>query len=357
MVLALLLSLAVAQEAPRRAAVLGYYPSWAAKLPAKDIRFERFTHLAHAFLQAEPDGRLKGDPAIPSADFARRAREKRVVPLLSLGGAGSGETFFAITQAPEALRRYVEAVTSAARDHGYGGYDLDWEFPLDVEGRDGLSRLVAALRKASPSAFLSVAVSATDWYGRWWDVEALRPHVDQLNVMAYDFHGSWSAHAGHPAPLRPAAGDEACGASHAVVAAADYWIVQRKWPAERLSIGIPAYGVGFAVRQWHQKPAGKASIGTAPYRELRRLLDGADWVRAWNADAGVPTLVRRDGAELIGYEDPESAALKGAWARERGVGGIFFWHIEQDWVDGDHALVRAASEAFLKVDEIERRKR
>jgi chitinase len=358
MLWALLLSVAAVQEAPRRAAVLGYYPSWASKLPPKDIRYERFTHLAHAFLQAEPDGRLKADPAIPSADFARRAREKRVVPLLSLGGANSGDTFFSITQNADTLRRYVDAVAAAAREHGYGGFDLDWEFPQDVEGRDGLSRLVAALRKASPAAFLSVAVSATDWYGRWWDVDALRPHVDQLNVMAYDFHGSWSAHAGHPAPLRPAAGDdEACGTSHAVVAAADYWIEKRKWPAQRLSIGIPAYGVGFAVRQWHQKPAGKPSVGAASYRELRRLAEGTDWVRAWNADVGVPTLVRRDGAELIGYEDPESAALKGAWARARGVGGIFFWQIEQDWIDGDHHLVRAASEAFLKVDVDAARKR
>ncbi len=31
-----------------------------------------------------------------------------------------------------------------------------------------------------------------------------------------------------------------------------------------------------------------------------------------------------------------------------GLGGIFFWHIEQDWLDGDHQLVRAASAAFLK---------
>jgi chitinase len=346
MLVALLL-LAGVQEAPRRAAVLGYYPSWAARLPAKDIRYERFTHLAHAFLQAEPDGRLKENKAIPSAAFARLAREKGVKALLSLGGAGSGAVFSAIAADPASLRRYVQAVVAAARDSGYEGFDVDWEFAQCEEDRAGLSRLVRALREAAPTSFLSMAAPATDWYGRWWDVEALLPHVDQLNVMAYDFHGAWSAHAGHPSPLRPAAGDVDCGPSHAAVSAADYWILQRKWPAERLSIGIPCYGVGFAARQWLQKSAGKPSIGTAPYRELARLPDGAEWVRAWNADLGVPTLVRRDGAELIGYEDPESAALKGAWARERGLGGLFFWHIEQDFVDGDHALVRAASSAFL----------
>ncbi len=336
---AVLLLLAAGQEAPRRAAVLGYYPSWATRLPVKDIRWERFTHVAHAFLQAEPDGRLKPDPAIPSAAFAKLAREKGVKALLSLGGAGSGAVFSAIVKDPDILRRYVQAVAVAAREHGYAGFDLDWEFP---EEREGLPRLVRALREAAPTAFLSLAAPATDWHGRWWDVDALLPHVDQLNVMAYDFHGAWSAHAGHPAPLRPAAGDVECGPSHAVASAADYW-TKRQWPPSRLSIGIPCYGTGFAVREWQQKPGRKASRPSTSYRELRGLLEGADWVRAWNEEWGVPTLVRRDGAELIGYEDPESAARKGAWARERGLGGIFFWHIEQDWIDGDHQLVRAAS--------------
>ena len=46
------------------------------------------------------------------------------------------------------------------------------------------------------------------------------------------------------------------------------------------------------------------------------------------------------------FEDPESAALKGKWAREKGFRGIFFWNIEQDWRDGDHEIVRAAAAAF-----------
>ena len=64
-------------------------------------------------------------------------------------------------------------------------------------------------------------------------------------------------------------------------------------------------------------------------------------------EGGRPTLLKDGLTELISYEDAESAGLKGTWAREKGFRGVFFWHIEQDWRDGDHEIVRAAAKAFL----------
>jgi chitinase len=190
-----------------------------------------------------------------------------------------------------------------------------------------------------------MAAPASDWYGRWWDVDELRKDVDVLNVMTYDFHGPWSAHAGHNAPLRAAPDDED-GAVASVEAGMAYWRDRRRWPADRLNVGIPCYGRGFAVREWHRKPAGKAPHETIDHHDVEALLQDG-WRRAWDPKVGVPTLLKEGTAELISYEDPESAALKGAWAREQGYRGVFFWNVEQDWRDGDHEVVRAAAKAFL----------
>ena len=343
--LALLLLLGSAPQSPPRV-VLGYYPSWVAHPNAKEINYDRFTHLAHAFVKADPDGTLKTDKSIPNPELVRAAHEKNVRVLLSLGGAGSARTFRAIVKSDDTRRRYVAAVAKLVAEASYDGVDIDWEPTENEDDRQGLVALVAAFRESAPSMLLTMAAPGSDWYGRWWDVEALRSRVDLLNVMSYDFHGPWSAHAGHNAPLYGAPDDED-GAVANVAASLSYWADTRRWPKDRLNLGIPCYGRGFAVRSWHQKPAGRAAHETIDAHDVRGLIDDG-WRRGWDDKVGVPTLLKDGTAELISYEDAESAALKGAWARRKGLRGIFFWNIEQDWADGDHEVAKAAAAAFLK---------
>ena len=102
------------------------------------------------------------------------------------------------------------------------------------------------------------------------------------------------------------------------------------------------------MERWKEKPADHEVDLFLPWHEIRRRIDQPDWVRTWSAEAGVPTLSRKDGKQVIGYDDPESAKLKGAWARARGLAGIFFWQIEQDFREGDHEIVRAGVEGLLR---------
>ena len=338
--------IAAAQEAPRRAPILlGYYPCWVAHPNAKEIRYERFTHLAHAFLKSDGEGVLREDRAIPNRELTQRAHAQGVKVLISLGGAHSAAVFREIVRKPETLQRYAAAVAKAAADNGYDGVDLDWEPAEGDEDRKGIVLLARALRGAFPAGLVSLAAFASDWQGRALDVDELRKHVDFLNVMTYDFHGPWSSHAGHNAPLRGAPDDEDAAVA-SVESGMAYWSGKRKWPADRLNVGIPCYGRGFAVREWHTKPAGKAPHETIDHHDVPALLQEG-WRRVWDAKVAVPTLMKEGVAELISYEDAESAALKGAWAREKGYRGLFFWNIEQDWRDGDHDVVRAAAKTFL----------
>ncbi len=61
----------------------------------------------------------------------------------------------------------------------------------------------------------------------------------------------------------------------------------------------------------------------------------------------MPWLHSPDGRTVIGYDDPESAALKGAWARKNRYGGIFFWDMNADRMpDGSHPIIAAAVKAW-----------
>ncbi|RPH38241.1 MAG: glycoside hydrolase family 18 protein, partial [Planctomycetota bacterium] len=124
----MLLALGATQEAPvRPKIVLGYYPSWVSRPAPKEIRYDRFTHLAHAFLQTDADGTLKESRAIPNRDLTQRAHQQGVKVLISLGGAQSARSFRRIVASEESRDRYVAAVVRLAMDHGYDGLDLDWE--------------------------------------------------------------------------------------------------------------------------------------------------------------------------------------------------------------------------------------
>jgi chitinase len=348
-ILAAFLLLAVPLQGEPERLVLGYVPSWTSNPAAKDLPLDRLTHVAHAFLQSDGLGRLKPDARLPDAVLARRAREAGVRPLLSLGGAASAPVFRAVVADPEALLRYADAVAAAAAEHGYEGVDIDWEPTENDADKAGLVVLARALRaaleaKGVRNPFLSMAAPSGPWSGRWWDVEALLPHVDLLNVMAYDFHGPWSAHAGHNAPLFAAPDDPGCGPGASAEGAIRYWRVVRRWPAGKLCLGIPCYGRGFAVRRWGQAPRGPLDPPTVDARGLERLRTEG-WVRGFDPRLGVPFLLADAG--LYSYEDAESAALKGAWARQEGLRGIFFWNLAQDHAESGPVVVPAAARAFL----------
>ena len=328
--------------------VLGYYADWNTAFPPKAIDFGLYTHLNHAFALLDKDG----VPTMPdpprSRDLCTRAHARGVKVLLSVGGAESGRGFARATATPAATGRFADQLVTAAMSGGYDGVDIDLEAPTNTAERDGMNALIRALRGKLPQGdLLTMAVSATDWGGKWFLNDALLPYVDWLNVMMYDFHGPWSSHAGHDAPLFPSLADHHAECRGATVdASSNYWIHTRAWPKDRLLLGIPLYGHGFRVAKWGEPATGNFVRSDVSFRDLMTL-QKQGWTRTWDDIAKVPTLRNPDGTELISYDDAESIRAKGRYARERGFGGVFFWEISQDFNGVTNPLVRAARAAFL----------
>lgn len=80
--------------------------------------------------------------------------------------------------------------------------DIDWEFP-DASSKSNFPNLLKALKDAGGDGFIvTAAVSAnTDTAGAGLDLGSIANIVDYLNVMAYDFHGTWESQTGVNAPL------------------------------------------------------------------------------------------------------------------------------------------------------------
>ncbi len=332
--------------------VLGYYPDWDPALKPEQINMAPFTHIAHAFVSVDTSGSLVTEGNMPSRELTSLARKAGVKTLVSVGGMNSGKTLGPVTADAERCRIFVQKLVTFAHENGYDGIDLDWEFPKSPSEKKGLVHLCVALREemrrqGMKDGLLTAAVGGNPWSTRYFDAAALLPLLDYVFVMTYDAHGSWDEHSGHNAPLFPAPGDKAKCAANSAQGMITHWNKDLKWPKSKMALGIPCYGRAFEAESMHA-PVKKGTKGKHDYLAFKNvakmLADG--WRVERDEVARVPVLKHEGVREVISFEDETSAKEKGAWARNEGLAGYFFWEITQDVVGGENKLVKAAREGW-----------
>ncbi len=309
--------------------VVGYYPAWVhSSYPHTAVRYDLLTHIAHAFIWMEADGSLLTQgywTAYPALIEAAHASGVKVV--IAVGGWSDTLTpnFAAMAASPVARAKFVSNLVAFVQAHGYDGVDLDWEYPRAGD-RANVTALVRELRQglaaANPAYTLSIAMPASNWAGGY-DVRALQPHVDWFGIMTYDYHGAWTPHAGHNAPLYQPAGD----AEGAVSLSVSAWRNEGV-EASKLLVGIPFYGYRFAASGLHQPRAGAVSSVTYWAAEALRA---AGWTYTWDSTARVPYLQNAARTELVTYEDTVSVQEKVAFVQARGLGGAMLWALHHDY--------------------------
>jgi chitinase len=322
--------------------VLGYYADWNPALSPQKIDYRLFTHLTHSFAKVGKDGSFLFPELAKSRDLCARAHTAGTKVILAIGGASSAESLTQGTATPAGRKRVVDQLVAQVKVARYDGLDIDWEFPENPAQRDQMNELTKQLRERLPQAVLTMAVPALDWNGKWYERDALLPYLDFVNVMTYDFHGPWSHHAGHNAPLRYSnlEGHPECR-TNTTEGGMAYWQKQKNWPKEKILLGIPLYGHGFRASRWGGETTGAFEHSDVSYKEIQTLRK-AGWTREWDKEAQVPFLLNPQKTTIISYDDADSIRLKGEYARNQGVGGIFFWEISQDFDGKTNPLVRAA---------------
>ena len=92
----------------------------------------------------------------------------------------------------------------------FDGVDIDWEYPVisgknalgTYQDRDNFTRLMKAIRDAIGNSYeLTVAVSASPNGIDAIDYPNVHRYLDRINLMSYDFHGSWDSQTGHNSAL------------------------------------------------------------------------------------------------------------------------------------------------------------
>ncbi|WP_434213128.1 glycosyl hydrolase family 18 protein [[Pseudomonas] boreopolis] len=289
-----------------------------------------------------------------------KAKHPGLKVLISLGG-WTWSRGFASAARPENRQAFVAScidayirgnlpVTDGAGGAGaaagvFDGIDIDWEYPAacglacgTAEERQNYTALLAEFRRqldeVRPGLLLTVAVGAGVDKVRVTDPNLYAASVDYINVMTYDFHGTWDAKTNHhsalfSSPNDPSTGDQRYYNSNDAIQA----FLDRGVPASKLNLGIGFYGRGWTgvssanngLYQNGSAAPGTYEAGNEDYKVLRGRA-GTSYI-----DAQARAHWKYDGNTFWSYDNPAMVTEKMNYVKVQGLGGAFFWEFSGDY--------------------------
>ncbi|HEY0662515.1 MAG TPA: glycosyl hydrolase family 18 protein [Lysobacter sp.] len=230
----------------------------------------------------------------------------------------------------------------------FDGIDLDWEYPVACglscgtpEDSANFTALLAEFRSqlnaVRPGLLLTVAVGAGIDKVRVTDPGTYHQSLDYINVMSYDFHGTWEAKTNHhsalfDSPNDPSTGDVRFYNSNDAIEA----FLARGVPASKLNLGIGFYGRGWTnvanvnngLYQNGSAAPGTYEAGNEDYKVLK------DRPGTIYTDANARATWKYDGNTFWSYDTPAMVTEKMSYVKAQNLGGAFFWEFSGDDAQG-----------------------
>jgi chitinase len=326
---------------PTKTVIAYYRTSNRSVLDHTMIEYRYLTHIAHAFAWPDAVGNLFVPAGFLYPELNAAAHAAGIKIVVSLGGYGNCAGFPGTASSAENRARFVGQLIDFCKTRAYDGVDLDWEFVSnEAEKADFVllvEALAAALKAQSPPLALTAAVPCDSYHGRWIDYERLADDFDFLGFMTYDYHGAWSDHSGHNAPLEQPSGD-ACGSVDGTFAYAR----SRGVPLDKLLVGLAFFGRSFDCGAMGRPFTTSRGWDYAQVTDL----PSSDWTRVWDDEAQVPYLRRLDGGLVISYDDPSSIGLKCQYVKDRAAAGVIVWELSSDRRNGHSELLEVVGRSF-----------
>lgn len=345
-----------------------YWPSGRnSDFPPSAIDSTLYTHVYYAFLGPNPDSfefEIDTSTASLLLNFTStlHAKNPPVKTLYSIGGGGVDPAVYARMASNSSSRKtFIASSIEVARKYGFDGIDLDWESPRDPQEMDYFSYLLddwrseveaEAKETSRPTILLTAAVYFANSFFlaetvRSYPADSINKNLDWINVMNYDYAGSWdtSATGAHAALFSPngnvstsyglgswiKAGVSKC---KVVMGLPLYGKTWRLKDADVNGIGAPAVDVG---------PSGDGGKGILFYYEIEEYISKHNDTRVV-FDAETVSTYAVDGKTWIGYDDSRSAAGKIGYAQALGIRGYFFWALSYDY---DSKISKTASNLWI----------
>jgi chitinase len=367
--------------------IIVYYPEWKYyDFPPKNIPFNKLTHINYAFAEIDSNDYSLDYDSSRFLELVETAHEKNknIKVLMSIGGWTGSKYYSKMASSSSRRSKFVKSVKRMLEASDADGIDIDWEYPgtsgayddnFDAENdTNNLLKLLKELREAiGSSKIISAAVPFNTFEvdsRPLKDMSEFAELFDYVNIMAYDFAGSWSTVTSHQSSLYSISEDDN---GYSLSGAVSNWI-NANFPSSKIVVGIPAYGRswisgsssnnGYLQRPSNSHPKGdeedyidsssKRYSSTWKYKNIRKAIvkstyknSSGDWIRIWDSKSSVPFLFNTNTRQFITYDDPESVSLKADYVINKNLGGMMMWEIEEDTQDSE--LISTIYEKFISL--------
>ncbi|KAJ4176057.1 Chitinase 4 [Fusarium falciforme] len=286
--------------------------------------------------------------------------------MLSIGGWTWSSNFAAAASTATTRSAFAKSAVTLMKDWGFDGIDIDWEYPSSGQDADNMVLLLRAVRdemdlyatKFAPGHHfqLSIAAPAGPEHYSKLRLSELADILDHVNIMAYDYAGSFGNVAGHTANLyanKDLPKSTPFNTNDAIKA-----YIKGGVPPEKLVLGIPIYGRSFLETPGLGEPysgvglanpgLGSWEAGIWDYSALPK--EGA--VINYDKKAQAYYSYNSNTRELVSFDPPEAVRNKVCYLQRLGLGGAMFWEASGDKV-GSESLVETCFESLGTIDQTE----
>jgi chitinase len=280
--------------------------------------------------------------------------------MISIGGWTLSDKFSDVALTPASREKFAASCVAFCKQYGFDGVDLDWEYPVSggldsnkyrPEDKQNYTLLVKEIRRqfdlqeAADGKQWLISIASPAGYDKYvnFEMAELAKTLDWINIMTYDYHGSWENTTNHQAalyadPSRSAGLDGKYNISYTV----DMYLRDGIDPA-KLNLGAPLYGrtwagVGSTNNGLYQPSTGAGSgtweKGVIDYSDLASKLKNQPDVYKlyWDEAAQAPYVYAPsiEGGWFSTFENKQSLGKKIDLIMEKGLGGMMFWEADAD---------------------------
>ncbi|OQR89709.1 hypothetical protein THRCLA_09622 [Thraustotheca clavata] len=258
---------------------------------------------------------------------------------LSFGGWSGSGPFATIATSPSIRATFVANAIQLLQDLGLDFIDLDWEYPTPTELPsfiDLLTDLRHALNQLPFKAELSIA--APGFPSEWGTLmPIICDQVNFLNLMTYDYAGSWSGRVAYHSNLYPNPSAPVGLRSSVNAAVQDY--IRNKCPSHKLVMGVPLYGKSFEHAKGMYSTFSPPTSGSHgpdglwDYKDIARK----NWQPHFDPISQATYAYDATTNTITVYDDPLSLEAKIEYVQKYKLGGMMFWEGSGDAPAGTNA--------------------
>ena len=328
--------------------------------------------------RASPSGKRDCKGHLLSQGLIGRAQSQGAQVYISIGGWSLSDAFPKMAASGAARRNFAKNCVGLVREYGLDGIDVEWEFPGYVgdvvllsfhthvfillthhiyffihsryEPHQGTSSdrqnfvlLLKDIRAALDSyqsvvypngekiIGLTAALPCIPEIIDGQDVAQISSLVTEMNLMTYDFHGTWNDQSGVNAPLF----DQDSRKGYSVDGCVQRWIKEGA-DSDKINIGLPFYGRSYGgSTKLHSSHSGADDIhwwedkGKPQYHAILEKLPEMITLRD-DVTKTQYAYFDDDKGGLVSYDDNQAICDKIEYARSKNLHGYSIWDLTGD---------------------------